>query len=68
MHFWKKCDIILWYDLHFWEVFYNEKCSKKKEYLVLVKLIGGFLYEDEKNVSNDDEWYYCNEPGRCDLC
>ena len=28
--FLEKCDIILWYDLHFWEVFYNEKCSKKR--------------------------------------
>ena len=26
-------------------------------------MIGGFLYEDEKNVSSDDEWYPCDEPG-----
>ena len=31
MRFWKKCDIILWYDLHFGEVFYNEKYSKNKK-------------------------------------
>ena len=29
--FWKKCDIILWYDLHFLEVLYNEKYSKNKK-------------------------------------
>ena len=50
MRFGKNEMIMLWYDLHL-EVLYNGKYSQNKNNLVLVNLIGGFLYEDEKTLA-----------------